>query len=118
MGKVDVKLAKDVAWLRHTRTNYDKHYDLMFDADGNPTPLRKRINAVLGKILTGELDPKFLGGIKSEIKNAQKELNHQKHLRINKKTRASTKIIVQRIKGDWSLRSVLSVMHIIPKNES
>ena len=71
MGKADVKLAKDVAWLRHTRTCYDKHYDLMFDADGNPTPLRKRINAVLGKILTGELDPKFLAGIKSEIKNAQ-----------------------------------------------
>ena len=80
MTQKNIKFSKDVAWLRHTRTCYDKHYELMFDKDGNPTPLRKRINQVLGKILTGELDVSYLAGVKNEIKNAQKTLNHQKHL--------------------------------------
>lgn len=81
MGKVDVKLAKDVAWLRHTRTNYDKHYDLMFDADGNPTLLRKRINSVLGRVATGELSEKYIGGVRSEINCAVQALAKQNYLK-------------------------------------
>ena len=60
--------------MRHTKTNYDKHIDLMYDADGNPTQLRRHVNSVLGKIVKGELSKKYIGGLRSEIKLAQADI--------------------------------------------
>lgn len=77
----DYFVAKRVAKLRHTQTNYDNHYELMFDENGNPTEFRHHINQVLGKIVKGELDYRYLGGIKSEIKLAKKELDKENRLR-------------------------------------
>jgi len=70
----DYIIAQQVARLRHTKTNYDKHIDLMYDADGNPTQLRRHVNSVLGKIVKGELSKKYIGGLRSEIKLAQADI--------------------------------------------
>lgn len=76
----DYFVARRVAKLRHTKTSYEKHYDLMYDENGNPTALRHHINEVLGKIAKGELDYRYLGGVQSEIKLAQRAVDKQKRL--------------------------------------
>ena len=82
LSKVDEYfLAKRVARMRHKETNYDKHLDLMYDADGNPTLLRRHINSVLGRIATGELGRDYLEGIKSEIKAARTAQIKENHLK-------------------------------------
>lgn len=43
----ELRVRLSVNWLRHNKTSYDKHWHLMFDADGNETPLRKYINEIL-----------------------------------------------------------------------
>lgn len=74
MNKVDSYfLAKKVAKMRHQRTRYDKHLDLMYDENGNQTELRHRINNILARIIRGELDDSYLEGIKSEIVFARRD---------------------------------------------
>lgn len=74
-------LNKQIAKMRHTETNYDKHLGLMYDADGNQTDLRKHVNNILYKIATGELDRRYLGGIRSEVALAQRALNEENRLK-------------------------------------
>ena len=82
MDKIDdYFIAKKVARMRHRETNYDKHLDLMYDADGNPTPLRRHLNDVLGKIVKGELSRDYLCGLKSEIKMARTAQIKENHLK-------------------------------------
>ncbi|MBP5789196.1 MAG: hypothetical protein J6W29_03070 [Neisseriaceae bacterium] len=82
-------LNKQIAKMRHTETNYDKHLDLMYDSNGNQTELRKHVNNVLYKVVVGELDKRYLGGVKSEIKLAQQAEEKKKRLEkiANKKSR-------------------------------
>ena len=76
-------LNKQIAKMRHTETNYDKHLDLMYDSNGNQTELRKHVNNVLYKVVVGELDKRYLGGVKSEIKLAQQAEEKKKRLEKN-----------------------------------
>ena len=87
MNKVDAYfLAKKVAKMRHERTRYDKHLDLMYDEDGNQTELRHRINNILARIIQGELDKSFLVGVRSEIIEATRQkLKQQKLAKKSKK---------------------------------
>lgn len=92
MSKVDdYFIAQKVARMRHRETNYDKHLDLMYDADGNPTQLRRHLNEVLGKIVKGELSRNYIGGLKSEIKLARTAQIKENHLKKKAKKKNSPK---------------------------
>lgn len=70
-------LNRKIARLRHCHTIYNKNLDLMYDADGNQTELRRTINRLLYKIATGELGKSYLAGINSEIKYAKQKLKEE-----------------------------------------
>ncbi len=75
-------LNKKIAKLRHCHTIYNKNLDLMYDADGNQTELRRTINRLLYKIATGELGTSYLAGVNSEIKYAKEKLKKEERLRL------------------------------------
>ena len=75
-------LNRKIAKLRHCHTIYNKNLDLMYDADGNQTELRKTINRLLYKIATGELGTSYLAGVNSEIKYAKEKLKKEEKLRL------------------------------------
>ena len=75
-------LNRKIAKLRHCHTIYNKHLDLMYDADGNQTELRKEINKILYKIAAGELGKSYLAGVNSEIKYAREKLKKEEKLRL------------------------------------
>ena len=82
---------KRIAQRRHLDTIYDKNIDLMYDENGNPTPLRKLINYVIAKIELNEFDYKFIGGINNEIRY-QRRLKEQRTLKpISKKKKKNKK---------------------------
>ena len=66
-------LNRKIAKLRHCHTIYNKHLDLMYDADGNQTELRRTVNRLLYKIATGELGTSYLAGVNAEIKYATQQ---------------------------------------------
>ena len=66
-------LNRKIAKLRHCHTIYNKNLDLMYDADGNQTELRRTINRLLYKIATGELGTSYLAGVNAEIKYAKQQ---------------------------------------------
>lgn len=84
-------LKKRIARLRHTQTLYDKHWDLMFDKDGNQTELRLHLNKILAKIARGELSYDYLAGLNQEIKLAQQALIKENRLKKLRKKKPSTK---------------------------
>lgn len=93
MSKIDdYFIAQKVARMRHRETNYDKHLDLMYDADGNPTPLRRHLNEVLGKIVKGELSRNYICGLKSEIKLARTAQIKENHLKKKAKKKNRPKL--------------------------
>lgn len=75
-------LNRKIAKLRHCHTIYNKNLDLMYDADGNQTELRKTINRLLYKIATGELGTSYLAGVNSEIKYVKEKLKKEEKLRL------------------------------------
>ena len=75
-----IKIAKQIAKIRHVNTVYDKFIHLMYDENGTPTELRNNINKIIAKIVKGELDKTYLAGINFEIKYAEK----QRKLKIKK----------------------------------
>ena len=66
-------LNRKIAKLRHRHTIYNNNLDLMYDADGNQTELRRTINRLLYKIATGELGTSYLAGVNAEIKYAKQQ---------------------------------------------
>ena len=75
-------LNRKIAKLRHCHTIYNKNLDLMYDANGNQTDLRKTINRLLYKIATGELGTSYLAGVNSEIKYVKEKLKKEEKLRL------------------------------------
>ena len=75
-------LNRKIAKLRHCHTIYNKNLDLMYDANGNQTELRKTINRLLYKIATGELVTSYLAGVNSEIKYVKEKLKKEEKLRL------------------------------------
>ena len=75
-------LNRKIAKLRHCHTIYNKNLDLMYDANGNQTELRKTINRLLYKIATGELGTSYLAGVNSEIKYVKEKLKKEEKLRL------------------------------------
>lgn len=67
-------LNRKIAKLRHCHTIYNKNLDLMYDADGNQTELRRTVNRLLYKIATGELGTSYLAGVNAEIKYAKQQV--------------------------------------------
>lgn len=109
--KGDLKLFnKKLAHFRHEYTSYDKHLDLMYDSEGNPTKLRKDINRVLYKIVAGELDGSWFKWIDNEIKNVivsnskneKKEKKRLEHIgKIEKERKPKLKSIAQQQEALW-----------------
>lgn len=75
-------LNKKIAKLRHCHTIYNNNLDLMYDANGKQTELRKEINRLLYKIATGELGTSYLAGVNSEIKYAKEKIKKEKKLKL------------------------------------
>lgn len=75
-------LNKKIAKLRHCHTIYNNNLDLMYDANGKQTELRKEINRLLYKIATGELGTSYLAGVNSEIKYAKEKIKKEKTLKL------------------------------------
>lgn len=75
-------LNRKIAKLRHCHTIYNKNLDLMYDANGNQTELRRTINRLLYKIATGELGTSYLAGVNSEIKYVKEKLKKEEKLRL------------------------------------
>jgi len=75
-------LNRKIAKLRHCHTIYNKNLDLMYDANGNQTELRKTINRLLYKIATGELGTSYLAGVNTEIKYLKEKLKKEEKLRL------------------------------------
>lgn len=78
----DLVLNKKIAKLRHCHTIYDNNLDLMYDANGKQTELRKEINRLLYKIATGELGTSYLAGVNSEIKYVKEKIKKEEKLRL------------------------------------
>ena len=75
-------LNRKIAKLRHCHTIYNKNLDLMYDANGNQTELRRTINRLLYKIAIGELGTSYLAGVNSEIKYVKEKLKKEEKLRL------------------------------------
>lgn len=75
-------LNKKIAKLRHCYTIYNNNLDLMYDANGKQTELRKEINRLLYKIATGELGTSYLVGVNSEIKYAKEKIKKEEKLKL------------------------------------
>ena len=75
-------LNKKIAKLRHCHTIYNNNLDLMYDANGKQTELRKEINRLLYKIATGELGTSYLVGVNSEIKYAKEKIKKEEKLKL------------------------------------
>jgi len=75
-------LNKKIAKLRHCHTIYNNNLDLMYDANGKQTELRKEINRLLYKIATGELGTSYLAGVNSEIKYAKEKIKKEEKLKL------------------------------------
>lgn len=75
-------LNRKIAKLRHRHTIYNNNLDLMYDADGKQTELRREINHLLYKIATGELGTSYLAGVNSEIKYAKEKLKKEERLKL------------------------------------
>lgn len=82
MSENDFVLNKKIAKLRHCHTIYNKNMDLMYDAEGNQTELRKEINKILYKIASGELGDSYLAGVNSEIKYIRDKIKKEERLKL------------------------------------
>ena len=61
------ELNKKIALIRHTKTIYNKNLDLMYDEDGVPTKLRKKVNTTIAMINNGKIPESSLNRINCEI---------------------------------------------------